>query len=43
MKVRVPLHALTTVPCGKNPMFCWIGGWVDPRAILDTGEEKNIF
>jgi len=26
-----------------TPGTCWIGGWMDPRAVLDTGEEKNIF
>jgi hypothetical protein len=43
MKGSVHLHAPTTVPYGKSPISCWIGDWMDPRAVLDTEEEKNNF
>jgi hypothetical protein len=26
----------------KEPHYHWIGGWVDPRAGLDTGQRKTI-
>jgi hypothetical protein len=37
MEVRGQLHALPALPPGKEPLVTnWIGGWVGPRAGLDT-------
>jgi len=33
-------HPCCFTPRERAPGAPWIGGWVGPRAILDTGEEK---
>jgi len=41
MEVSGQLHAPATLTPGKNPYDThWIGGWVGPRAGLDTVVKK---
>jgi hypothetical protein len=43
MEVSGQLHASATLPPGKEPLVPnWIGGWVGPRAVLDTVVERKI-
>jgi hypothetical protein len=41
MKMSGELHATAILPLGKEAVVSIVGGWVGPRARLDTGEEKN--
>jgi hypothetical protein len=43
MEVSGQLHAPAALPFGgRAPSTHWIGGWVGPRAGLDTGEENSL-
>jgi hypothetical protein len=43
MEVSGQLHALAALPPGERaPGIHWIGGWVGPRAILDTVVKRKI-
>jgi len=36
MEVSGHLHTMATLPPGRAPCTHWIGGWVGPRAGLDS-------
>jgi hypothetical protein len=40
MEVSGQLHAPASLPPGKDTH--WIGGWVGPRAVLDTVVKRKI-
>jgi hypothetical protein len=42
MEVNGQLHATAALPPRKSPGTHWIGGWVSPRAGLDTVEKRKI-
>jgi hypothetical protein len=43
MEVSGQLHAPAALPPGKEPPGShWIGGWVDPRAVLDAVVKRKI-
>jgi hypothetical protein len=42
MEVSGQLHALTTLPSGKNDGTHCTGGWVDTRASWDSSGEEKI-
>jgi len=43
MEVSDQLHTLAASPPGKEPLIpYWIGGWVDPKASLDTAVKRKI-
>jgi len=43
MEVSGQLHATAALLPGKDPAGTrWIGGWVDPRAGLDTVAKRKI-
>jgi hypothetical protein len=42
MEVSGQLHAPAALPPGENPSTRWIGGWVGPRAVLDTVVKRKI-
>jgi hypothetical protein len=41
VKICIKLHAFLKYFCKGNVGPHWRGGWVGPRAILDSGEEKK--
>jgi hypothetical protein len=42
MEVSDQLHAPAALPSTKEPVTHWIGGWVGPRAVLDTVVKRKI-
>jgi hypothetical protein len=43
MEVSGQLHAPAALPPGKElPGTHWIGGWVDPTAVLDAVKRKQM-
>jgi hypothetical protein len=38
----VSFTPLTYYPRGKSPGAHWIGGWVNPRAVLDDVEKRKF-
>jgi hypothetical protein len=36
------LQALAALTWGKSPQYHWIGGWVGPRAGLDSVEKRKF-
>jgi hypothetical protein len=42
MEVSDQLHAPAALPPGKEPGTHWIGGWVGPRAVLNTVVKRKI-
>jgi hypothetical protein len=43
MEVSGQLHAPATLPPGERaPGTYWLGGWVGPRAVLDTVVKRKI-
>jgi hypothetical protein len=43
MEVSGQLHALAALPLRERaPGTHWIGGWVDPRAVLDAVVKRKI-
>jgi hypothetical protein len=43
MEVSSELHALAALPPGKNHGTHRIGGWIGPRAGLDTLEKRMSY
>jgi hypothetical protein len=41
MEVSGKLHTLANLPLGKAPYRSWLGGWVDPFAVLCLLEKNN--
>ena len=37
------LHTLVAPPLENFPVALWTRGWMEPRAGIDTGEERNIW
>jgi hypothetical protein len=42
MEVSGQLHAPASLPQERAPGTHWIGGWVDPRAVLDAVVKSKI-
>jgi hypothetical protein len=43
MEVSSQLHALVALPLGKITLSThWIGGWVSPKAGVDSAEKRKI-
>jgi hypothetical protein len=42
MEMSVQFYAPAALPTERVPGTHWIGGWVDPRAVLDAVVKKKI-
>jgi hypothetical protein len=42
MEASGQLHAPAALSQGKRPKYSLIGGWVDPRAVLDAVVKRKI-